>query len=72
MKTLRKYGDMFGKIAKQMSEDFKNMTIDELQQIARDSRSVSSTNCSWTEYRIAQTALEYALDEIKNKQQSNT
>jgi len=68
MKTLKKYGDMFGKIAEQMNEDFKDMTIDELQQIARDSKAVNATNCSWTEFRIAQTALEYALEEIEKKQ----
>lgn len=68
MKNLRKYGDMFGKIAKRMREDFKNMSVEELQKIAREARSVNERNCAWTEFRIAKTVLECALDEIREKQ----
>lgn len=58
MKNLRKYGDMFGKLVIQIEEDLKTKSDKELNELENEAKSVTDTNCSWSEYRIAKTILQ--------------
>jgi hypothetical protein len=63
MKNLIKYGDMFRELAEKINDDIKTKTDEELIEIGNEAKSVVITNCSWSEYRVSYTVMEYVVEE---------
>ncbi|WP_315074123.1 hypothetical protein [uncultured Clostridium sp.] len=63
MKNLRRYGDMFGELAIKIEKDIKTKSDEELNKLEKECKSVTDTNCSWSEYGIAKTVLQYVIYE---------
>lgn len=67
MKLLSKYGNMFAELSVQIQEDIKTKSDKDLKILELEARATTGTNCSWSDYRIARTVLEYVRDEQKNR-----
>jgi hypothetical protein len=68
MKNLRKYGDMFGELAIKIEKDIKIKSDEELNELEKECKSVTNTNCSWGEYDIAKTVLQYVAYEKRERE----
>ena len=67
MKILCKYGKMFSELSEQIQTDIKTKTDKDLKLLELEARSAGETNCSWADYRIARTVLEYVCDEQRDR-----
>lgn len=71
MKLLNKYGEMFAELSEKIHLDIESKTDEELKILELEARSVTDTNCAWSDYRIAKTVLEYVFYEQKNRNLNN-
>lgn len=67
MENLRSYGLMFMELADEIKKNLESKTDEELYELNEEAISATNINCSWGEYRIAQTVLECITSEHKNR-----
>ena len=65
MSQLDKYGEMLLNLSIEISNDLQTKSNDELLELENECKSITNTNCTWTNYRISKTVLESVTYEIE-------